>query len=350
MQELKLKVSSYDVFKIVAVVLGTLLGLFFLYFIKDLIIILFVSFVFAAALNPTVNYLEKKRKFPRAFSVLSIYLIFLAIFALIMVSFIPLFIDEFGQLIQNFSLYSQKIPGFQPETGLRENFGKIFDYLNAIFGKTGKEMFLAIFNLFGGLGYFIFILIITFYLVIAKNEIKRLIYNFTPIKYQEYILPFISRAQEKIGFWFKGQLILCFIIGLISYIGLLIIGTRFALVLALFAGLTEIIPYIGPWIGGVLAVIITLFQSPFKALMVGVLYLLIQQLENAFIVPRVMHKVVGLNPIIIICSLWIGGKIGGILGMLVAVPAAGAISILIKDFLELKKHNFKLKEPEIKVD
>ncbi len=338
MQELKLKVSSYDVFKIVAVVLGSLLGLFFLYVIKDLIIILFVSFILAAALNPIVNYLQEKRKFPRALSVFLIYFIVLVVLTLILVSIVPIILNEFKQLVQSFPSYFQKFSDFaQPEVGLQNNLQNLFNSLNTIFGKTENGIFSTIINLFGGLGYFLFILIITFYLIIDKDGIKNLIHTFIPLKYQNYILPFLAKAQEKIGFWFKGQIILCLIIGLLSYIGLRIIGVKFALVLALIACLTEIIPYVGPWIGGVFAVLIALFQSPFKALMVAILYILIQQSENALIAPKIMSKAVGLNPVVVIGSLWIGGELGGILGMIIAVPVAGAVSILIKDFWELKK-------------
>jgi len=338
MQELKLKVSGYDVFKIVAVVLGSLIGLFFLYFIKDLLVILFVSFIFAAALNPTVNYLQEKRKFPRALSVLLVYFTVLLLLVILLVSFVPTILRQFNELSQNIPSYFQQVSGLaQPEAGLKENLQSFLNYLNTLFGKTDAGIFSTLIKLFGGLGSFVFILVITFYLIIDKEGIKNLIHTFLPLKYRNYILPFFGQAQEKIGLWLKGQIILCFAIGLLAYIGLRIIGVNSPEVLALFAGITEIIPFLGPWLGGIPAVLIALIQSPFKALLVAILYILIQQLEHALIVPRVMSKTVGLNPIVLLCSIWIGGALGGILGVIISIPAVSALSILLKDFWEFKK-------------
>ncbi|MBU4332000.1 AI-2E family transporter, partial [Patescibacteria group bacterium] len=143
--------------------------------------------------------------------------------------------------------------------------------------------------------------------------------------------------QKKIGSWLRGQVILMIIIGILSYIGLLILGVRYALLLALFAGLMEIIPYIGPIFGAVPAVFIALTQSPIKGLLVIVLYLIIQQLENNLIVPKIMKRAVGLNPIVVILVILIGGKIAGIVGALIAVPVATAFSVMLKDFLDLRK-------------
>ncbi|TSC95926.1 MAG: hypothetical protein Athens101410_250 [Parcubacteria group bacterium Athens1014_10] len=335
-KEINFQITTIGVIKVVAV----LLALFFLFLIKDLIIILFVSFVFAAALSPIVNKWEEKGV-SRALSLVLIYLVLFLILALIISSFLPEIINQFKEIIQNFSPYFQQASEPLPNQGmeLKGDLQGFLDSLNNIFIGKNAGVFSNIINLFGGFGTFIFILIITFYLVLDKKSIRNLFYSLTPLKYQNYFIPYLKKAQEKIGLWFKGQLTLSFIIGLVSYLGLLVIGVRYALVLGLFAGLTEIIPYLGPWIGAVPAVLIAFFQAPIKALVVAVFYLLVQQLENVIIVPRVMSKAVGLNPIIIICSLWVGGRISGILGMLIAVPVAGILSVIVKDYIEFKKIN-----------
>ena len=123
-----------------------------------------------------------------------------------------------------------------------------------------------------------------------------------------------------------------FIIGLIIFIGLSLLQVKYALILALLAGLFEIIPWLGPWMAGTTAVVLSFFQSPFLALLVVILYIVVQQLENNLIVPQVMKKAVGLNPVVVILALLIGGSIAGVLGAVLAVPTAAVLAELTDDY------------------
>ena len=142
--------------------------------------------------------------------------------------------------------------------------------------------------------------------------------------------------QEKIGLWLRGQLVLCLIIFLMSWLGLSLLGVKYSLVLAVFAGVTEFIPYLGPFLGAIPAVFVGFTQAPYLCLLVIILYIVIQQTENLFLVPMVMKKAVGLNPVIVIISMLIGGTMAGILGILVALPVATAISVVFSDFVDFK--------------
>jgi predicted PurR-regulated permease PerM len=115
------------------------------------------------------------------------------------------------------------------------------------------------------------------------------------------------------------------------------LGVKFALTLALVAALTEAIPYIGPWLGAIPAVIIAFLQSPTLALLVIILYVVIQQVENVLLTPNIMHRAVGLDPLVIIVILLIGGKLAGPLGMILAVPLATICSILVREYQKYKK-------------
>jgi len=148
---------------------------------------------------------------------------------------------------------------------------------------------------------------------------------------------FSASSQKEIGDWGRGMLILCLFVGALTYIGLSVLGIKFALTLALIAGLTELVPYIGPWLGGVPAVMIAFLVSPTLALVVIILYIVIQQIQNILVTPYIMHKAVGLDPLIIVIILLIGGKIAGPLGMILAVPAATILSILFKEYLKYKE-------------
>jgi predicted PurR-regulated permease PerM len=148
-----------------------------------------------------------------------------------------------------------------------------------------------------------------------------------------------------LGDWLRGQLILGLIIGTLTLIGLLAFKVEFAVVLALIAGLTELIPIIGPFIGAIPAVIVAFSQDPVLALIVMGLYIVIQQLENNLIVPRVMSKATGLNPVIVIVSILVGGKVAGITGVILAVPTMIIITTFLEDFLEEKKADDMRLEP-----
>jgi len=183
-----------------------------------------------------------------------------------------------------------------------------------------------------GLFSVIIVIVISFYLAVQKNGIQHLLKGVTPKEHEPYVLDLWARAQKKMGHWLQGQLFLAIVVGVLVYIGLSLLNIRFALLLAIIAGIFELVPYIGPVLAGVPAVILALFQAPILALWVLILYFVVQQLENYLLVPLVMKKVVGLNPVVVIIALLVGGKLLGILGILLAVPAAAVLAEFFKDF------------------
>jgi predicted PurR-regulated permease PerM len=131
----------------------------------------------------------------------------------------------------------------------------------------------------------------------------------------------------------RGQLALSFIIGGAAYLGLSILSVPYALPLAILAGIMEVVPVIGPIVSAIPAILIAYLISPFLALMVALIYFVIQQLENHLIVPQVMNKAVGLNPLVVILAIAIGGRLLGISGALLAVPITVVIQIITEDIL-----------------
>jgi predicted PurR-regulated permease PerM len=179
---------------------------------------------------------------------------------------------------------------------------------------------------------------------VQEDSIKRTTRSLVPKRYQDFVVQLINKIQRKIGKWLKGQLILSLIIGVLSYLGLLILGVKFALVLALIAAIGEFIPYIGPVISAIPAIFLAFVQSPIKALFVLILFIVIQQLENHLLVPKIMQKAVGLNPIISVVALLIGFEVGGVIGAVLAIPVATAISIIIKEMFEEKETLGKIEQ------
>ena len=201
---------------------------------------------------------------------------------------------------------------------------------------TAGNIFGALITFFGGILSTIVIVIVTYYLSLYDQSIKRSIRSLLPAKYQPYFSHLTLRMQDKIGLWLRGQLVLCLIIFFMVLIGLSLLGVKYVWVLALLAGVSEIIPYFGPIIGAVPAVFIAFTQSPELGLATLALYFFIQQAENYLIVPKVMQKAVGLNPVVIIIAMLIGAQVAGIFGILLAVPVTTALNVAFSDFAEQK--------------
>lgn len=323
--------------------------LWFLYLIRDILAILFISIVVASALDPWIDALQK-RKIPRALGILVIYLVIIGVISLVVALIVPPIVEQVKQITSSFPDYYERLvelySSFQEFSNRYGVEGSVQDSLNALnntLAQLGAGIFTASSRFFGGIVTLFAVMVIVFYMTVGEAGIKEFFRSVAPSKYQPYLVQKFNQVQNKLGLWLRGQLILSLIIFLLTFLGLTILGVKYALVLALFAGLAEFIPYVGPIIGAIPAIFLTFADSPFKTLLVIVLYIIIQQLENQIIVPKVMQKSVGLNPIVIIVVMLIGAKVAGVLGIILAVPTATIIKIFLSDFfVERKEREEKL--------
>lgn len=332
-QTVTINLSSLSIAKVLIVV--AVLG--FLYLIKDIVAILFISLILASALGPTVAALER-RKVPRALAILIIYAGFASLFIVTILLLIPVLAEQFRDLSARFPVYSDQILGYvKSVSGGSEEvvIAQIKSSLKAVESgmlQVASGIFLKIFDIIGGIAGIVLVSVITFYMTIEESIMKRTLNAMVPSQYHEYSHLLVGRIQKKIGQWLRAQVILCFIIFFCSFLGLTILGVDYALILALIAGLTEFIPVVGPTIGAVPAIIVALGQSPWLALSVAFLYYLIQWLENHVLVPKVMQQTIGINPLISIIAVLVGAKIGGIVGVMLAIPVATVLGLFVNDF------------------
>ncbi len=318
-------------------VLGVLTVIGFFVLIRDVVALLFVALVFSAAIDPWVDVLAK-RQVPRALGIISIYVIVIAVFGGTITLLIPPLIEQVGQLAKNFPLYYDKLSlginylrDASTGVGAQDQFQEVLGTVEKVLSTATAGIFSTISSIFGGIVSFFLLLVLTFYMVLEEDGIKRLLQVITPDHLHEEIARVTIKIQDKIGLWLRGQLILMLIIGILTFIGLKSIGIPYALVLAMVAGITEIIPYAGPIIGAVPAVFIAFTISPVKGMFAIALYFVIQQLENHIVVPKVMQKTTGLNPVITIIAVLIGAKLSGVMGALLAVPIASALEVLVHE-------------------
>lgn len=319
-------------------VVGVLVAVGFLYLIRDIVVVVFLALLLAMALDPTVTFLQRWH-IPRAVGAALIYLTIFFVLSLAVVLLIPIVVEEIGSISQNFPSYWERLTAGwgQVDPQFHQTVQGALDTLRTTFGAATGNIFGLIGFLFGNFVSFILVLVLTFYLLVQENVVKRAASAFAPERYQAYVADLISRMQLRLGAWLRGVLLLGLIVGGLVLVGLKILNVRYYLVLALVAGIFELIPYVGPVLSAIPAIFFAATDSPWKGLAVLVLYWLIQQMENHLIVPKVMQRAIGLNPVVIIISILIGAKLAEfsglsrVAGILVAVPTAAAVSVWLKD-------------------
>lgn len=333
--------------RVIAISTGTMiravlvvLGVGFLYIIRDIVAMLLVSILLAAVLDPIADYFGKKR-IPRSLTVLVIYILLFLVLGVLILAIIPPMVEQTRQVIGNSgSIWDKVVSSFASLQSLSAHYGLEASFKQSVasFGETLSGSFTNLYstlsNVVGGIISFFVILVITFFLVVEKSSIHDIFNSVVPTRHRDYLTSIFSKMQQKVGHWLMGQIILMLFVGILSYIGLLAFGVEYALLLAIIAAITEIIPYIGPVVGGVPAVLFAFAISPTAGILVFVFYFLIQRVENTILVPKIMQKATGLNPIFAILALAVGFTVGGIAGGLLAIPVATAINVVLSDHME----------------
>jgi predicted PurR-regulated permease PerM len=177
------------------------------------------------------------------------------------------------------------------------------------------------------------VFVIAFYWLTEKHHIKRFIFSLVPKDKRARSNEIWENVENKLGAWMRGQLILMLFIGILAGIGYTIMGLKFAFALAVFAGLAELIPIIGPFLGGAPAVLVALTQDLTTTIIVVIYIVILQLVEGNVLVPRIMEKAVGVSPLTVIIGILIGSTIAGIGGALLAVPVAATVQVLVNSLL-----------------
>lgn len=333
-------ISTASIIKAIIIILFFV----FLYLLQDVLIIFLFAIVIASAISPFANWLDR-RGFPRLWGVLLLFLIVLGLIALITSLVIPSLSADIDQLIttlpQVFEKVSVSLENVQQGAPTYLDFvseiQNILSGFSSYLQQSSQSIVGLVVNIFGGVISFIAILVISFYLSVTKKGVETFLGSIVPEKYESYVVDLWKRSEKKVGLWLQGQLLLALIVGLVVYVGLSLIGIKFALMLGLLAFVLEIVPIVGPVLAAIPAVILAFMQEPTLGLWVILFYVVIQQLENHILVPVVMGKTVGLNPVVVIIALLVGGQLAGIAGMILSVPVATVIVEIIDDMAKKKE-------------
>lgn len=313
------------------------LGLWFLWFIRDIVAIFIASILLAALIEPFAGWFAARR-IPRGLAVLIVYICLLSFTAIFALLFVPIVTQQGAQLFANFSSsYTQTMESLgqfrqiSADYGFADNLSSSLTALQTSVENSFGSFFSTVWGVVGSVAAVFIVLVLSFYMVVEEERMRKYFRSLAPIEYQPYVAHLMKKMSRKMGEWLRGQIILGLIVGVAVYIGLTFLGVKYALVLALIAGILEVIPYVGPIISLVPALIIGFAQAPIIGLAVVVLYIAIQQFENHVLVPKIMQKVTGLNPIISILALLVGLKAGGLGGAILAIPLAMMGVVILED-------------------
>jgi predicted PurR-regulated permease PerM len=323
-------------------VLTVLFIAWFIIQIRSTLVLLLIGILFASAIEPLVNRL-RRRGLSRGQSILTIYVMLLAILGLLVLAVAPplvrqgtRLVDDIPVILENLRAEAQKSENeFIQDQGQRaaDEALQAYERFRANPPIEQDQAYAFVTTIGGGIFTTVTVLVVAFYWLTEKAIVKRLILSLFPIDRRDRAHALWDEIESRIGGWTRGQLFLCLVIGVLSTIAYWIIGLDFWLALGLFAGITEIIPFVGPVLGGAAAFMVALTDSWQTALIVLGFAIALQQLEGAFLVPRVMKNAVGMTPLTVILAVLIGGSIAGPLGAVLAIPVGAAVQVLVGELL-----------------
>jgi predicted PurR-regulated permease PerM len=302
-------------------------------------IYLFVSAaVIALIMNPLIKKLEWV-KVPRYLGVFLVYIAILGLLVLFFILIIPPALTQLQEILDNSPQYAETVrkqieswkdslESLNLPFDISEWYNDVAERAEEYIADAGKSVVSYSFNILGALTNFFLVIVISIYMLLDAKRIGRFVKKMFPEKFESDADEFILRSQRALTQWIRAQVVLGLIVGASTALGIWLLGvvgiwpegSKYAVFFGAWAGVTEFIPYIGPILGAIPPVVVALFTSPWAALAVIILFIVIQQLEGHILVPNVMSSVVGVHPLIVIFAVLAGAEIAGIVGMILALP------------------------------
>ncbi|MCE5170046.1 AI-2E family transporter [Paenibacillus profundus] len=328
--------------------------------IKTVLLPVLLSGVLYYLLNPIVDYLEKK-KVKRPFSILILYILILGIITIVVLAVIPVIQRQVSDLIANFPVFSEQIQTLFTDligSDFINRFQQTIAFESSKLMNTISERASTLLNnTWSGIGGFLgavtetvltlaTVPFILFYLLKDGKRLPQYILSFVPTTLRKQTEQVMTEMNHQISSYIRGQIVVSFCIGILLYIGYLIIGLEYSLILAVIAACTSIVPYLGPAIAITPALIVALVTSPVMLLKMIVVWTVVQLIEGKFISPQIMGKSLQIHPITIIFVILTAGNLFGILGIVLAVPGYAVLKVVITHLFNWFKARSHLYEPD----
>lgn len=333
---------------VVIIFLLIILILYSLYIFRETLLTIFfpfiAAFIIAYILNPLVDFFQEKR-IPRPWGILLLYGVFFLSIYLLSINILPSLAEEFQKMLNQVPQYASQIQSFLEKIhsdyhrfDIPVNIRRVIDsniqeiediMMNYVEGATNY-----IFNFLGHIFLLLLIPLLVFYILKDPHSITGFFLGMVPLKYQDRVKSLVEDIDKTLGVYIRSQILISFFVASMVYVGLLLLGVEFALVLALINGITNIIPYFGPFIGAAPAVLVSLLESPLLSLKVILMITVIQQVESHVLAPTILGKNLKLHPVLVILALLTGGSFFGFLGLIFAVPVIAVLRVVLSHFRE----------------
>jgi len=306
-------------------------------FLKAVLAPFLVAMIIAYVLNPVVSLLSE-RKVPRTAAVLLIYAIFVFSCAVIFVNVTPMFagqVRELNEHVPELTMKAQSmIDHFNNNESFPESVRKGIDRAISGIEKKIADRMAAFTNNIGAVINVLFLAMIVpflaFYILKDMQVIERTVFRYVPRDKRQGMSRMLKEIDEALGSYIRGQLLVSVCIGVLAYIGYLLIGMPYPLLMAFFVALFDIIPYLGPYFGALPALVMAMTISWKMALLVAIVNTACQFLESNVISPQVVGRTMHVHPLTIIFVLLVGGELAGIVGLLLAVPFYAAMKVVVQ--------------------
>ncbi|HVM90540.1 MAG TPA: AI-2E family transporter [Verrucomicrobiae bacterium] len=329
-----ISISTETIVKTVGIVIAIALA----WFIRDILLLLFSAALIAGIVYPFATWAQS-RKFPKALAVALLYLGVLAVLGTAIGFLIPAVVEQaraaaghFGDTLAWLRDGASYIRDTTDRLGLDVSTAPTVDSFVTRLQEVAFHFLSSVNDLFGAVAAGVIVLVLSFYIVIEDEAVKRGFHALIPERHREFATNTAWAIVLKLGDWARGQIVVSLVTSVSYFVGLTVLGVPYPLLLALLAGLLEFVPYLGAFVAASLAVLLALTVAPWKALALILYLLVIHQMQMNFVQPLVMRRAVGLNPVISIAAFLIGAKLFGPVGAIFAIPVATAISVSWLEF------------------
>jgi predicted PurR-regulated permease PerM len=293
---------------------------------------LFLAIIISSGLEGIVDVLEERVKLPRSVSVILIFLAALIAFIIIVYTVVPFIIVELSTIFSGVNTANLGGLGVLLNLQASQSVTSLIAHLSTQFVSSNASPLDLLSSLVGSFGLAAAVLVSSFYLSLGHDGVERFIKIVVPPGYEETTMRIYKKSKQLIGSWFRMQLLLSVIMGFTVWAGLALLGVKYSFLIAILAAVFELVPFLGPILSGAVAVVAALLTSTTLAVYTLIFFLIAQQFESNILVPILSRRSVGLHPVVVIIALLIGAEIGGVLGIIIAVPVAAIFQEVLQDW------------------
>lgn len=329
--------------KLIFILLVIPLTGYILYLSKAIISPFILAFFLAYAINPLVEWLQKKGA-RREYAIITVYFILVLVMAVIIGIILPRLVEDMTQVLnrlpqiyKEFEMWGERFNRFywKLPINLKPIAAQVIERMEILLRNSIIQLAETTVNLISRVVLFILAPVLAYYFSRDYPRLKEQSYSWLTQNLGYHWTRTLLKIDQVLKIYIRRQLLITLIVGLLIGIGLSLLGFEIAFLLGLVAGVLNLIPYFGPVLGAIPAIMLALLKSPWNALYVVILFLIVNQLEVIFLAPRILGNSLQIHPITVVYLILIGNKLGGLIGMVFAVPLGAIILILIKSIYEI---------------